>query len=290
MKFHIGTLFDGKFVDYTRWRIIVGRPAGQGKAMPASSSSSPAVVLLHGIGGAARIWAPQMAAFADAGFEPVALDLPGYGVRPPIHAIDFDMLAADVEAAIAARGLDRPVLLGHSMGGMIVQRALRRRPDGYRAAVLACTSPAFGNPDGDFQQKFVAARLAPLDAGKTMADLAPKLVDAMMGPDPDPVGRAYAVDVMGRVPSDTYRAVVRCLVTFDERAGLSAIRVPTLCLACDKDPNAPASMMERVAGKIAGARYVCLPNLGHLPNLEAPAAFDAAVLDFLRDTFRPAST
>jgi pimeloyl-ACP methyl ester carboxylesterase len=41
--------------------------------------------------------------------------------------------------------------------------------------------------------------------------------------------------------------------------------------------------MERMAGKIPGARFICLSSLGHLPNLESPAAFDAAVLDFLRE-------
>ena len=56
-----------------------------------------------------------------------------------------------------------------------------------------------------------------------------------------------------------------------------------LCLAGEDDPNAPPPVMERMAGKIPGARYVCLPGVGHLPNLEAPAAFDAAVLDFLRE-------
>ena len=70
--------------------------------------------------------------------------------------------------------MQRPVLVGHSMGGMVAQTMLRRRPEAYAAAVLACTSPAFGNADGDFQKKFVADRLGPLDAGKTMADLAPK--------------------------------------------------------------------------------------------------------------------
>jgi 3-oxoadipate enol-lactonase len=250
--------------------------------MAAKETESPAVVFLHGIGGAARAWAGQSATFAAAGFEPVALDLPGYGARPPVAALDFDAIAGDVEAAIAGRGLDRPVLVGHSMGGMIAQTLLRRRPDGYRAAVLACTSPAFGNPDGAFQRKFVAARLAPLDAGKTMADLAPTLVDRMMGPKPDRAGRARAIEIMGAVPSDTYRAAVRCLVGFDERANLAHIRVPVLCLACENDPNAPAAVMERMAARIPGARYMCLAGLGHLPNLEAPGAFDAAVLDFLR--------
>src|SRR5262245_39765609 len=139
-----------------------------------------AVVLLHGIGGAARIWERQVQTFAAAGLAPVALDLLGYGQRTPVTELTFDAPAAHVEVAIDAHGLERPALVGHSMGGMVAQTLLRRRPQAYRAAVLACTSPAFGNPDGDFQQKFVAARLGPLEAGKTMADLAPKLVDTMM--------------------------------------------------------------------------------------------------------------
>jgi pimeloyl-ACP methyl ester carboxylesterase len=164
------------------------------------------------------------------------------------------------------------------MGGMIAQTALRRRPDGYAAVVLACTSPAFGSADGAFQKKFVADRLDPLDAGKSMAELAPGMVERMIGPAADRTGRARAVEVMSAVPADTYRAAVRCLVGFDERANLGRIAVPVLCLAGEKDPNAPAAVMERMAGKIPGARYVCLPGVGHLPNLEAPAAFDAAIL------------
>jgi len=255
--------------------------------MPASPS--PAVVFIHGIGGSARVWSPQMASFAAAGFAPVALDLPGYGGRPPVETMDFDGLAADVETQIEQRGLSRPVLVGHSMGGMIVQTALRRRPDGYAAAVLACTSPAFGSADGAFQTKFVADRIGPLDAGKTMAELAPSMVDRMIGPAADPAGCVLAVEVMRTVPADTYRAAVRCLVGFDERANLPKIAVPVLCLAGERDPNAPAAGVERMTGKIPGARYACLSGVGHLPNLEAAAAFDAAILNFLRDARAPAA-
>ena len=241
------------------------------------------VVFIHGIGGSARVWGAQLASFTAAGIHPVAIDLPGYGARPPVTETSFDGMAADLEAQIVAQGLDRPVLVGHSMGGMVAQTALRRRPEGYRAAVLCCTSPAFGDPGGDFQKKFVAARLGPLDAGATMAELAGPLVDSMMGPSPHPGARPHALEVMASVPPATYRAAVRCLVTFDERASLPQIRVPVLCLAGANDRTAPAAVMERMAGKIPGARYACLDGAGHLANLEVPDAFDAAVLGFLRD-------
>src|SRR5262249_14297110 len=130
-------------------------------------------------------------------------------------------------------------------------------------------------------QQFVADRLQPLDAGASMGDIAAKSVPAMMGGDPDAAGRALALAVMGAVPASTYRAAVRCLVGFDERANLAAITVPVLCLAGEHDRQAPPAMMQRMAAKIPGARYVCWPGVGHLANLEAPQAFDTAVLEFL---------
>jgi 3-oxoadipate enol-lactonase len=246
----------------------------------------PAAVFLHGIGGSARVWAPQLSAFAAAGFAPVALDLLGYGARAPSQSMDFETLAADVEAAIGRGGLARPVLVGHSLGAMVAQTTLRRRPDAYSAAILCATSPAFGNPGGDFQRKFVSDRLAPLDRGRTLAEVAPGLVDALVGPAPDPAGRALAIAVMSAVHPDTYRAAVRCLIGFDERANLPVISIPVLCLAGQQDRNAPPEMMRRMAEAIPGALYHCLADVGHLANLEAPAAFNAACLDFLRHTFK----
>src|SRR4030095_4156720 len=104
--------------------------------MPQPAARLPAVVFLHGIGGSAQVWAAQLAAFAAAGFASVALDLLGYGTRPAVAAIDFEALAGDVEAAIARRGLQRPVLVGHSLGGMVGQTNLRRKPRGYKQGVL----------------------------------------------------------------------------------------------------------------------------------------------------------
>jgi 3-oxoadipate enol-lactonase len=239
------------------------------------------VIFLHGIGGGARSFAPQIASFASAGYQPVALDLMGYGTREPVEAMSFEALAEDVEFAIRESGLERAVLVGHSMGGMVVQTMLRRKPEAYRAAVLSCTSPAFGNPAGDFQKKFVADRLEPLDTGYTMADVAPAAMRGMMGPNADSAGAALFVEEYAKVPEATYRAAVQCLVTFDERANLASVKMPVLCLAAEHDRNAPPPVLEKMAAKIPGARYVCLPGLGHMPNLEAPQAFDAAIFNFL---------
>lgn len=240
------------------------------------------VVMLHGIGADSRLWEPQRATFAARGYHPVALDFPGYGSRPPAESLDFEGLAADVEAAIAECGPGPVVLLGHSMGGMVAQTLLRRRPGAYAAAILCATSPAFGNPSGEFQQAFVAARLKPLDEGRSMADMAEENFAHLTGPKgAGTPWRDHAIAVLGATPSPTFRAAVRCLVTFDERAALGAIRIPVLCLAGEADTNAPAPVMERMAGRIPGAEYRCMAGIGHLPNIEAPEAFNAIILDFL---------
>jgi len=251
--------------------------------MASAEDSRIPVVFLQGLGGAARLWDPQVVSFGAAGYAPIALDLPGFGVRPPVDHMDFDMLAADLEAAIDARALDRPVIVGHSLGGMVAQTALRRRPQAYRAVVLSGTSPAFGNPNGDFQKQFVADRLSPLDRGRSMADLAPEVAGHIMGPQADPAYRALLIEVMGAMSPRTYRAAVHCLVGFDERANLGRVTIPVLCLVGELDRNAPPAMVERMASKIPGARYVCMPGLGHMPNLEAPGVFDAAIFEFLND-------
>lgn len=241
------------------------------------------IVFIHGVGGSARAWQPQVQSFRAAGYAPLALDLPGYGGRPAVEAIDFEQFSDDVEAQIAAAGLMRPVLVGHSLGGMIAQTMLRRKPDGYQAVVLVGTSPAFGKPDGDFQKKFVADRLAPLRSGKTMPDLAAGMIHEIIGINADPTGREIAIASMAAVPAATYKACVEAIVTFEERANLAQIKAPTMCLVGELDTNAPPAMMQRMAAKIPGAKFVVLPGLGHLPNLEDAAAFDAAVLGFLRD-------
>ncbi len=238
------------------------------------------VLFLHGVGGGAASWRPQIARFSKD-YCAAAWNMPGYGKSILTGGMSFPALAASLAALLDARGWDRVHLVGHSMGGMVAQEFAVTRQDRLRSLTLSATSPAFGRPDGDFQKKFVEARLAPLTNGATMADLGRELVETMMSAGADPAGRRLACECMASVPAETYRAAVECIVTFERRANLPDIRVPTLVLAGETDTNAPAPMMARMAEKIPGSRYVCLPGLGHLANLEDPAAFDAVLGEFL---------
>ena len=92
---------------------------------------------------------------------------------------------------------------------------------GLPGLVLAQSSPAFGNGEGEFQKKFIADRVAPLDAGKTMADVAQKLVPHMVAPQTELNTIEAALALMSSVPQATYRAALGALVQFDARPSLA---------------------------------------------------------------------
>jgi 3-oxoadipate enol-lactonase len=243
--------------------------------------ASPPLVFLHGIGGAARAWRGQLDAFSDR-YRTIAWDMPGYGGSAPLAAVSIAALADALQDFLRAVGATKPILVGHSIGGMIVQQWLAKNPNAAAAVVLAQTSPAFGKPDGDWQKAFIDARLGPLDRGETLVSLAPSLVQELVGDDPDPSGMDLARDCMASVPPATYRATMLALMGFDLRAALKSIAVPTLVLSGSRDNNAPAPMMAKMASYIPSATYVELEGVGHLANLERPGAFNAALDSFLK--------
>jgi 3-oxoadipate enol-lactonase len=207
--------------------------------------------------------------------------MPGYGHSAPIEPYTFKGLAQSCITLIEALQGGPVTLLGHSMGGMVAQEVVARRPELVSRLILCGTSPSFGKPDGDWQRDFIAQRTAPLDAGQTMAELAEVLVPQMIGPGSLPEGVKLATHCMAQVNPSTYRRALECIVTFDRRANLPLIHVPTLLLAGEHDRNAPPAVMKKMAAAIAGSTYLEMKGIGHLQNLEAPDEFDGALLNFL---------
>jgi 3-oxoadipate enol-lactonase len=241
----------------------------------------PTVLMLHGIGGGHLAFAPQVETLASNGYRAVAWDMPGYGHSAPIEPYTFKGLAQSCIRLIEGLKCENVALVGHSMGGMVAQEVVARRPDLVSKLVLCGTSASFGKPDGDWQREFIAQRTAPLDAGQGMADLAEQLVPQMIGPGSLPEGVKLATHCMSLVPAATYRRALEALVTFDRRANLPHINVPVLLVAGEHDRNAPPSVMKKMADAIPRSTYIEMRGIGHLQNLEAPDEFDGFLLNFL---------
>ena len=138
--------------------------------------------MLHGVGGGKEAWLDCLPEVARSGYQAIAWDMPGYGASPMIDPYSNTGLARSLERLIDHIGAKRNVLLGHSMGGMVAQEAVALFPDKIHGLILSGTSAAFGKPGGDWQQKFLSSRFAPLDAGMGLSGLASTLVRGMVAP------------------------------------------------------------------------------------------------------------
>jgi pimeloyl-ACP methyl ester carboxylesterase len=237
------------------------------------------LVFLHGLGGGHHAWDRQLPYFSARGYPSHAWDQPGYGHSEPVEPYDLEHVALSLARLIESLG-EPAVLVGHSMGGLVAQETYARYPQLVKALALCFTSAAFVG-GSDFTRDFVAARLGPLDAGKSMAELAAAVMPAMQGSRADPEGLAHAQEIMAGIPPQTYRKAVHLLTTFERREQLPKIAVPALLIAGGDDKTAPASIMKRMAEKIPDAEYVLLEGCGHLGQLDQPDAFNAALGGFL---------
>ena len=250
--------------------------------------AGPLVLFLHGAGGGYRSFAPQVERFAMAGFRAVAWDMPGYGSSTPVEPYGVRGLAQScvnlIEALLPedAAGAARSVaLVGHGLGGMVAQEVVMRRPDLVSRLVLSGTT---SQADAAWQED-AQAQLRQLDSAAQgdMARLTEAVVGAQIGPLALPEGVQLARYCMAQLSPVTYRLALQAQAGFDREAALAHIHVPTLLLTGEHDRKAPATTVQRMAAQIEGSRWVQLPGIGHLQNLEAPDAFDALVLDFLRE-------
>src|SRR5262245_49352797 len=207
---------------------------------------------LHGVGGSARSWQRQVTHFTQLGYRCVAWNQPGYGDAPTVKPYDLEHVAAALRKAV---GSEKPVLVGHSMGGLVAQEFYARYPESVAALVLTFTSAAFV-AGSDFSRQFVEARIGPLDRGESMAQIAQRVMPLMRGKIAEPEGVPMAVRIMSDLAPQTYRDAVHLLTTFDRRANLTKIAVPALLIAGSDDATAPPAIMQKMAGKIPGAEYV----------------------------------
>jgi len=240
------------------------------------------VFLLHGAFGAKEYWQNQVIALVENGYRVVAWDAPGYGISPMPEDFSIESAAEACALLIDALGTKTNIVMGHSMGGMIAQRAFSYRPDKVHGLILSATSAAFGGKGGEWQKAFVSERVAPLDAGKTIPEYAPKMLKNMMKPDAAGPDIDLMIQVVSRMREETFRAAIEAITHFDGRDIIASINIPVLCIAGEYDLSAaPPKVMEKLASKIPAAEFICMQGVGHFGWAEDTATFNHHMIDFL---------
>ncbi|WP_214369004.1 alpha/beta fold hydrolase [Pseudonocardia sp. H11422] len=243
----------------------------------------PPLVLVHGHPFDRSMWYPQIPHLARHGTRVIAPDLRGYGRSTVVPGITgIEVFARDLADLLDHLGVGDIVLGGLSMGGQVAMEFRRLFPGRVRGLLLAATSPRAETPTGAQNRTEVAERL--LREG--MRGVACELLPAMLAADTVAArpGLAWFVrDMMRSAPPAGAAAALRGrAVRPDYTATLGTMTVPALVVVGTEDVLTPVAEAEFLQACIPGAELVVVDHAGHLPNLERPAAFNAAVERLLR--------
>ncbi|MCA8927436.1 MAG: alpha/beta fold hydrolase [Alphaproteobacteria bacterium] len=244
-----------------------------------SLGEGPAVVLAHGRGGNAASWFQQVPAFVTAGYRVIAFDHRCFGRShcPPEH-FDRAHFADDLAAVLDAAGVDRAAVVCQSMGGWTGLRLAVQRPDRVAALVLANTTGGVSTPAAD--TAIAEARQAFAQHGIASSAVAADF------PEREPA-LAYLYRHIGGLNvqlTDDLHSNSPASTSAEE---LAALALPVLLVTSDADTIFPPAAIREIAGLIPGSTVCQLPDAGHSPYFETPAAWNAAVLDFLSRRFPP---
>ena len=239
------------------------------------------VVLLHAFPLSGAMWAATLEALAPVA-RALAPDLPGFGRSPRLPRPSIAGMAAAVLAWMDQVGVAQAALCGLSMGGYVAFELMRQAPRRVRALGLCSTRAVADTPE----QR--AARLALIDrvhaqgARSILAGTVPKLLgQTTLRSNP-----ALVEQVGGWVSQADAGGVIDALQAMADRRDaadlLPGILVPALVVAGEEDALIPVAAAQTMAQRLARATLTSIPAAGHLVNLEQPAAFHAALTQFLK--------
>ncbi|RKT67911.1 sigma-B regulation protein RsbQ [Saccharothrix variisporea] len=246
----------------------------------------PAVVLAHGFGCDQNMWRLVVPALAES-HRVVLFDYVGAG-RSDLSAFreerycGLEGYAQDAVDVCEALDLREAVFVGHSVSAMVGVLAARQAPERIGALVMVCPSPRYLDDDGyrgGFSAEDIDELLASLESNYLgwSAAMAPVI---MGNPDRPELGEELTNSFCATDP-DIARVFARTTFLSDSRADLAGVEVPTLVLECRHDAIAPPEVGAFVHAAIPGSTLVTLEATGHCPQLSAPEATSAAILEFL---------
>jgi pimeloyl-ACP methyl ester carboxylesterase len=240
--------------------------------------NGPGLVLIHGITSSGEVWQPVLDALGGR-FTPVTIDLRGHGASgKPDHGYLYDDYIGDLDRVLDALGLDRPLIVGHSLGGLITLWWAARHPD--RAAALVIEDSPLRSGE-DFRPAFAGwLRLNALPLDELRAAYAAER----------PTWKPEAVEARARQMHQTARPVIEELMAdsmandgIDRLAEIAHIESPVLLIHGDPDAGGMVHPDDAAAfdRRLPNATVARMPGGGHSLHVETPRGFLALAVPFL---------
>ena len=227
------------------------------------------LLFIHGAGGGQYTWSYQKAFFVKR-FNPIIIELPGHGESGGEGEDEIGKYAEDVRVFLKTMGLRKVFLVGHSMGGAIVQTLALVQPEVIEGIVLVGTG----------------AKLKVL----------PMILDGIKNNFKETIqtitrfaySRKVSSDLIERAISDMIRCRPEVLYNdflacdrFDLMNDIEKTDLPALVLCGNEDELTPVKYSQFLHQRIKGSKLEILPNAGHMVMLESPEAFNEKVREFI---------
>ncbi len=238
----------------------------------------PWLVVLNSLGADGRMWDDQMPLLTRT-HRVLRIDTRGHGGSDtPAGEYDFAMLVADVTGVMDRLGIERADILGLSLGGMTALGLGLAQPQRV-GRMIVCDARANATPP------FVAGwddRIAAIRKGGMEAVLEGTL-DRWFTPDVDPAVRARAREMLLATSPEGYIGCACALKRLGYLRALGKLSMPVLYVVGEHDAGAPRAAMQDMAARTPQSAFHVIPGMAHVPNMEAPGAFEAAVAGWLRE-------
>jgi len=242
--------------------------AGARLAYRGEEEGERGVVFVHGAGQSSLTFLRVLTLLAKDGLRPLALDLPGHGKSAGPAPASVEESREALRTFVTAMSLDRPILVGHSMGAAVVLDYALAYPGDASGLVLAAGAPSFAGQGavvrmldekpGAFQRDFAARAFArSLSAGDALA----------------------ATKELLAAPPEVVRKDFAACDRFNVRHRLGDVITPALVVAGKDDRVVAAPDAKVLATELRDARLVELAG-GHMLPHEQPAAFASAIVTF----------
>ena len=246
----------------------------------AESEALP-LVLLHGIGSGAASWVQQFEVLGETR-RVLAWDAPGYGASTPVEA--DSPVASDYATVLKewldALGIERCVLLGHSLGAIIAGAFAVANPQRVGGLLLLSPAGGYGASAAEVRETKRDQRLAMLKELGPQG-LAEKRSTNMLSTHASDEARAWVRWNMSRVIPNGYAQATHLLANADLAGDLSRYRGRINVAVGAEDTITPPEACERLA-LAAGTKLQVVPRAGHAGYIEAPAAYTAIIDTFCR--------
>jgi pimeloyl-ACP methyl ester carboxylesterase len=277
---------------HRRWVQVQGR-----RVNVVELGEGPPVLLVHGHSGCWQNWLENIPHLARK-HRVVAMDLPGFGYSEMPERVSIENYAGFLDALCAELGIEDAAVVGNSMGGFVGAELCIRRPERVSAVVLVSaaglSTKYLGFSNEFYRRKSVRAFARLTNAYSTIPEArAETLVRRRR------LRRAVlraVVKYPERLPAPLTAELLRglgrpaapyatdAIMNYDFRDRVGGISCPTLIVWGADDRIVPVEAADAYERAIPGARKVVLPDTGHVPMVERPAAFNALLDEFLAAT------